>query len=80
MGPGKPLGMEPNTAYRLAIGRGVHLTPYIDGELDKPSDFERLSGEMELSIFGVLQECPPNIHRQPEVSQPGFVLRKTKLV
>jgi signal transduction histidine kinase len=48
------------------------LRCYVDGfsersrievKLDMPSDFDRLSKEVELSIFRVVQECLTNIHR-----------------
>lgn len=35
----------------------------IEVEMDIPEDFRRLSGEMEIGIFRMVQECLTNIHR-----------------
>jgi signal transduction histidine kinase len=53
-------------------GLASALRWYVDGfaerskiavDLELPSEFERLSSEMELAIFRVIQECLTNIHR-----------------
>jgi len=47
----------------------------IDTRLDIPSDFPRLSNEIELSIFRVVQECLTNIHRHSGSPTAGVRLR-----
>ncbi len=54
------------------MGLGSALRWYIDGfaerskidvRLDMPADFERLTNDLEICIFRIVQECLTNIHR-----------------
>lgn len=63
------------------IGLQSALRWYIDGfrerskinvDLDLPEDFGRLSHDLELTLFRVVQECLTNIHRHSE-SSTAFV-------
>ena len=58
---------------------------YVDGFAERskievnskcPADFGRLSKEMELSIFRVVQECLTNIHRHSESPTAGIRITK----
>ena len=63
------------------IGLGSALKWYIDGfserskidvSLDMPDNFERLTSEMEISIFRIVQECLTNIHRHSESAKAAI--------
>jgi signal transduction histidine kinase len=58
--------MLDETGLPNALGcyiRGLKDRSGIDAALIIPEDFGRLSGEMELAIFRVVQECLTNVHR-----------------
>jgi signal transduction histidine kinase len=46
--------------------RGLKDRSGLDATLIIPEDFGRLSGEMELAIFRIVQECLTNVHRHSE--------------
>jgi len=67
------------------IGVGEALRWYIEGlaersglaiQLDVPEDFGRLSREMELVIFRLVQECLTNIHRHSESDSAAIGLSR----
>jgi signal transduction histidine kinase len=45
-------------------------------EIDLPDDFPRLSDEMEIAIFRVVQECLTNIHRHSGASEASIRMRQ----
>jgi PAS domain S-box-containing protein len=58
---------------------------YVDGfserskikvDLEIPADFGRLTAEMEIAIFRIVQECLTNIHRHSESDAASIRLRK----
>jgi PAS domain S-box-containing protein len=52
--------------------QGVGQRSGIEIKLDIPDDFGRLSADVELSIFRIVQECLTNIHRHAE-SKTAFI-------
>jgi signal transduction histidine kinase len=58
---------------------------YVDGfaersaikvDLDLPDDFDRLSNELELAVFRIVQECLTNIHRHSESETAAITIRR----
>jgi PAS domain S-box-containing protein len=67
-------------------GLASALQIYVDGfamrskikiEMDIPSDFGRLSSDLEIAIFRTVQECLTNIHRHSESSQAAIRIRQS---
>jgi PAS domain S-box-containing protein len=65
------------------VGLSSALKWYIDGfserskidvSLDMPENFERLTDDLEISIFRIVQECLTNIHRHSESSKAAIRL------
>jgi len=48
----------------------------LDTSLSIPEDFGRLSAEMELAIFRVVQECLTNVHRHSESTKAMIRIRR----
>ncbi len=47
-------------------------------QLDAPEDFGRLSSELELAIFRIVQECLTNIHRHSESKTARIALSRNR--
>jgi signal transduction histidine kinase len=69
------------------IGLISALKWYVDGfeqrsgitvSLQVPAEFDRLPGEMEITIFRIIQECLTNIHRHSQSSTAEIVISKTR--
>jgi signal transduction histidine kinase len=69
------------------IGLISALKWYVDGFeqrsgitvfLQVPAEFDRLPGEMEITIFRIIQECLTNIHRHSQSSTAEIVISKTR--
>jgi two-component system NarL family sensor kinase len=68
-----------------AAGLASALRWYVDGfserskirvDLDIPEEFGRLSAEMEIAVFRMVQECLTNIHRHSGGSAAGIRVRE----
>ncbi len=68
-----------------AAGLASALRWYVDGfserskikvDLEIPEEFRRLSDEMEIAIFRMVQECLTNIHRHSEEPRPRYACKK----
>jgi PAS domain S-box-containing protein len=65
------IGLE--SALRWFI-EGFTQRSKIDVKLDMPSGFDRLSVDLELTIFRVVQECLTNIHRHSESATARIIM------
>lgn len=68
-------GLKPALSWYV---QGVAERSGIAIDLDISADFGRLSAEMELAIFRVVQECLTNIHRHAESKTAGIRIAREK--